>query len=181
MRRFSLTPHPDTPRGEVDRIEVDVLRIGAADVSLTWRLVGALASIRIPDPVGMRRADELWRTTCFEAFMRPDDQPGYVEINLAPSEAWAAYAFEGYREGMRLAPGAPRMVQSNAGGDALEVQAVFDGLAPGATREWKIGLSAVVEHADGRISYWALHHAPGKPDFHHRAAFALTLPVPEPA
>jgi hypothetical protein len=39
----------------------------------------------------------------------------------------------------------------------------------------RIGLSAVIEGKDGALSYWALRHAPGKPDFHHRRAFALEL------
>jgi len=32
-----------------------------------------------------------------------------------------------------------------------------------------------VENAAGSKSYWALRHAPGKPDFHHADAFALQL------
>ena len=31
------------------------------------------------------------------------------------------------------------------------------------------------KRADGRIGYWALAHAPGKPDFHHATAFALAF------
>ena len=40
-------------------------------------------------------------------------------------------------------------------------------------RELRIGLAAVVEEKSGALSYWALRHAPGKPDFHHPDAFAL--------
>ena len=36
-----------------------------------------------------------------------------------------------------------------------------------------LGLSAVVETRDGDLSYWALHHRAGRPDFHHPDAFAL--------
>jgi len=38
-----------------------------------------------------------------------------------------------------------------------------------------IAVSAVVEDQDGLLSYWALRHPPGKPDFHHADAFALVL------
>ena len=38
-----------------------------------------------------------------------------------------------------------------------------------------LGLSAVIEDDRGGLWYWALEHAPGKPDFHHRDAFALEL------
>ena len=30
---------------------------------------------------------------------------------------------------------------------------------------WQLGLSAILEEHDGTKSYWALAHAPGKPDF----------------
>ena len=39
-----------------------------------------------------------------------------------------------------------------------------------------LGLSAVIEGADGSLSYWALVHPPGKPDFHNADCFALELP-----
>ncbi len=38
-----------------------------------------------------------------------------------------------------------------------------------------LGLSVVIEEESGALSYWALRHAPGKPDFHHASAFALEL------
>jgi hypothetical protein len=38
-----------------------------------------------------------------------------------------------------------------------------------------LALSAVIEDEDGVLSYWALKHPAGKPDFHHRDAFALEL------
>ena len=37
-----------------------------------------------------------------------------------------------------------------------------------------LGLSAILEEEDGTISYWALAHGAGRPDFHHPACFALT-------
>jgi hypothetical protein len=33
----------------------------------------------------------------------------------------------------------------------------------------------VIESADGSISYWALRHPAGRPDFHHLDGFALLL------
>ncbi len=39
----------------------------------------------------------------------------------------------------------------------------------------KLALSAVVEDDSGTLSYWALKHAPGKPDFHHSDGFVLEL------
>ena len=58
----------------------------------------------------------------------------------------------------------------------LEAEISRDFLPPG--NSLRLGLSAVVEDADGGLSYWALRHPPGKPDFHHTDAFALQLVQP---
>ena len=44
-------------------------------------------------------------------------------------------------------------------------------------RDWtgRFGLAAVIEETNGRRSYWALAHPPGKPDFHHADGFALEV------
>ena len=44
-----------------------------------------------------------------------------------------------------------------------------------------LGLSAVLEDLNGEKTWWALAHAPDKPDFHHPDSFALELPAPETA
>jgi hypothetical protein len=40
---------------------------------------------------------------------------------------------------------------------------------------WQMSLTAVIEETNGRKSYWALAHAAGKPDFHHKDGFILEL------
>ena len=52
------------------------------------------------EPANRARADELWQTTCFEAFLEPRAATAYREFNFSPSGDWAAYDFDGYREGM---------------------------------------------------------------------------------
>ncbi len=64
--------------------------------------------------------------------------------------------------------------------NALEIVVAVDCNLPAELdldRTWMIGLSAVIEELDGRKSYWALAHAPGKPDFHQRTCFVLQLPA----
>jgi hypothetical protein len=48
---------------------------------------------------------------------------------------------------------------------------------PAGEADWEVGLSAVIEAADGALSYWALRHPAGRPDFHHPDCFALDLPA----
>ena len=87
-------------------------------------------------------------------------------------------AFRGYREGRALAAGPGPAIKVQRHGERLQLEAQLgpDLLPPG--RPLRLGLAAVVEHAGGGLSCWALHHVPGRPDFHHRDAFALQPVLP---
>jgi hypothetical protein len=60
-------------------------------------------------------------------------------------------------------------------GQRLELDAKIGQELLPAGRALRLGLSMVVEDTDGVLSYWALRHPPGKPDFHHTDAFASQL------
>lgn len=175
----TLTCHPETPSQAVRGIHVRVNKMQDGALALTFTLEGDLARLRIPPLQSPRRADRLWQHTCCEAFVAVQDTPAYYEFNFAPSSEWAAYAFRGYRDGASLAEEglAPEItVRSTA--DRLELDAVIrlDRLPLIlSSARLRLALAAVVEKTDGRLSYWALKHAPGKPDFHHPDAFALEL------
>ena len=64
-------------------------------------------------------------------------------------------------------------------GRGLALKAEIPVALPPLTRSIRLALSAVVEAADGELSYWALRHPPGRPDFHHIDAFDLQLDGPE--
>ncbi len=40
----------------------------------------------------------------------------------------------------------------------------------------EVGITAVIEHSDGVLSYWALHHPAAEADFHHRGGFRIQVP-----
>jgi hypothetical protein len=172
--RQSLAAHPDFPLAAVAGIEAVALRHGT-HLTLTYRLSGRTADIVLPQPAASLRRDELWRTTCFEAFIRPGDSEAYFEFNLAPSGEWAAYSFSGYRSEMANAEVAPPVIAFSAGPDGWALTATL-GLPDIAAVPWRIALTAVIEEAGGRKSYWSLAHAPGRPDFHHASGFILELP-----
>lgn len=178
METHELTAHPDHPPSTVSRIKA---RITSADenwLNLHWHIQDA-GQVVLPPFAGKGRADGLWRTTCFELFLRPIGGVGYIEINLSPSERWAAYDFIDYREDMAKRSLAREPVCTARIGQSI---AIFDAAIPLAglpPRPWSVGLCAVIEETGGIKSYWALAHPPGEPDFHAPACFALTLAAPE--
>ncbi|MBX3486231.1 DOMON-like domain-containing protein [Phenylobacterium sp.] len=175
--RAELVRHPDFPCDAVRAIEAQVEPLGPGMLAVRFVVAGDLGRLRLQPAAAPERTDELWRTTCLEAFAADAEGDGYTEYNLAPSTRWAAYRFEGYRRGLHAAEVGPPgiVVERTAGG--LDLRARLD-LARPASR---LGLAAVIEETSGRISYWAARHPAGRPDFHHADGFALELPPPSGA
>lgn len=178
--RQDLIVHPKSRCTAATHIAVDVARPRPATLALSYRVTGVMADLYLPPPAPPGRADELWRRTCFEAFVSASPGAAYFEFNFSPSTQWAAYGFGGHRTGMRVAgeTGAPFIeVRRTEERFELRVSLELDRvpLLP-SDAPWRLGLSAVIEETSGRKSYWALAHPPGKADFHHEDCFALELP-----
>jgi hypothetical protein len=177
-----LKIHPGSRCDAVTRIGVDVTR-HAGDLVLRYFLSGMIDDLCLPIVAAPSPADELWKHTCLEAFVRAAPNGSYFEFNFSPSTAWAAYRFSGYREGMSVAEQIAPQTELRRNTDIFELRThlklgMLSGLSP--QLPWQLGLSAVIEETGGRKSYWALAHPPGKADFHHSDCFALELPAASP-
>ena len=177
--RQQLRLHPDSHSVAVKSIDVEIARPRAGRLELSYIVTGQLSSIRMPSAAANARSNGLWRHTCFEAFIRAMPDAEYYELNFSPSGQWAAYQFSGYRNGMRVAnqiTEVPIEMRSSPDGCALQASLSLDQFRDlPRDRSWRLGLSAVIEDATGGVSYWALAHPPGKPDFHHADGFVLRL------
>jgi len=145
---------------------------GAMATTNIWFGIGAPASRFAMPTAEAGRAEDLWQSTCFEAFLRSDDDE-YREWNFAPNGQWAAYDFAAYRERSGNAEVAAPYIRME---DNLTWWALGATIAVEAGVEWQLGLSAILEEKDGTKSYWALAHPEGdKPDFHDPVCFAARL------
>ncbi len=177
--QLNLVPHPDThPSGPPFKVWVNIdhaASLGAVASTNIWFGVGAPASRFLLPAVAEQpaRSENLWETTCLEAWLRVPGSDAYREWNFAPSGNWAAYDFTSHRDGRSDAEvGAPYVrLEDNMTWWALGAT------IPVAAQPWELGLSAILEEKDGTKSYWALAHPEGdKPDFHDPACFTARLP-----
>lgn len=183
MQATPLLPHPTTPDEALASITVEVDSPTADLLVLYYRVTGDIDRIALPAQAASKSQDLLWKHTCFEAFISLPDSEGYYEFNFSPSSQFAVYRFEDYRQGAQpvaLTP-PPRVICRRREGELdIDVDIRLDGVpelsnAISKGRELRLAVSAVIENDQGQISYWALAHPPGKPDFHHRDGFALVL------
>jgi hypothetical protein len=177
--QLNLIPHPSTPLAQppfkVWATVDHAASLGAVATTNIWFGVGAPAErFVIPEVSDPSRADELWKTTCFEAFLWAAGEETYREWNFAPKGNWAAYDFSGYRQDMAEAEvDSPPYIRME---DNFTWWTVGATIAVEADKQWELGLSAVLEEKDGTKSYWALAHPSEKPDFHAAGCFAARLP-----
>jgi hypothetical protein len=173
-RTLVLTPHPSESCDAVQALQATVTRHPDGLLAVRYTVAGDPNGLRIPPARPPRRTDDLWRHTCCEAFIAPDEGASYLEFNFSPSGEWASYRFTAYRAGRTDHPESAS-VAAIRGEEALTLEAsarlgCLRGEAP-----VKVALAAVIEESNGRLSHWALRHPTGRPDFHHPDGFALQI------
>ncbi len=172
MQTLELTPHPAFHPGKVSGVSVRWTQLNDGRLMLRYRVDGC-ADLVVPPFKGHGQADELWKSTCFELFLY-DGNGRYREFNFSPSGQWAVYGFAGYRnrDGDAALRDHPEIKHET--GDSVFVLTVFieSAILFGAERA---ALSAVIEEAGGRPSYWALAHNGLKPDFHDPFGFRVPI------
>jgi hypothetical protein len=181
--RTPLLCHPSTPDDIVTGITVEVDSLTTDLLVLNYRIRGDIDRLQLPPQAASRFQDLLWQHTCLEAFLGFDDSDTYFEFNFSPSSQWAVYRFDSYRQNVTsLNPVPPPRVivrrrDDELGADVDIHLSAIPGLTAGEIegRDLRLAVSAVMQSEQGVISYWALAHPPGKPDFHHRDGFALRL------
>jgi hypothetical protein len=164
-----LVRHPSTPAGAVHTVDAELERVVGGAIA-TFRVSGDLSRLVLPEPAAAGRADDLWKTTCFELFVEGEGAT-YREFNFSPSTHWAAYEFADYRQ---PSGNAEAQVEITCSSDPRQLILIAN-ISSEVPNPARVGLSAVIEETDGVLRYWAAAFAPGKPDFHARATRALLL------
>jgi hypothetical protein len=174
-----LIHHPDTTGNIIKDVHIGVKALFQnGSLRLQYDLLGTINSLLIPETKAAEETTGLWEHTCFEAFVAIVDESPYHEFNFSPSGQWAAYAFDDYRKSRTWRIHSPPAFSYVCTNDRLSMEVVISEQdLPDNPKHntYRLGLTAVLETKDGELSYWALCHPAGKPDFHHRTGFTLSF------
>jgi hypothetical protein len=157
-------------------------------LSLSFRLNNA-HNFQLPPQLGEgERRKELWKLSCFEVFIRPNNSEHYVEFNLSPEGHWNAFEFDGYRS--------PSGLENLKEVDLTNPPMLATTGVPVADKPWRldsqidlrglpekylipgnrmIGVSAVLLDTQGKAHFFALNHPAPKADFHDPKSHTLRL------
>jgi hypothetical protein len=176
-RTFSLVPFGKDPT--LPDLEV-IGTIARRDpfFSIQFTLLGAIDRIALPAPSATPlRKNNLWKETCLEFFLGIKASPSYWEFNLSPAGHWNIYRFNNYRQGMEeesAYPELPFITETESDAFSLSLTLDLDEIIP-IGKVLEVGISAVTQFKDDKITHWALKHPSSKADFHHRDSFAIAL------
>jgi hypothetical protein len=177
VQSFSLQPFSQADPRPAVTITGTITR-RAHTLAIRYDLRGPLADLAIPGPADTPgRRHGLWEATCFEFFLAVQDAPGYWEFNLSPAGHWNVYRFAVYRQGMAEEAAVTSLpIGLRSRPDSLLLSLKFDlaRIVP-AGQALVAGITAVIQLAGGRVTYWALTHPGPQPDFHRRDSFIIEL------
>jgi hypothetical protein len=171
-----LKIHPNVPCRAAIQIEAAITRPRSYCLELSYVITGHVEELSLPPATAAKPAHELWRHTCFEAFIRTT-QTEYYEFNFSPTGAWVAYRFSDYRRGQSVAAIPVPVITARSDSDrySLHASLQLESLYVPEHPRWHVGLSAVIEDKTGHLSYWALAHTADKPDFHRPESFVREI------
>ncbi len=174
---FSLQPFAEGAPVPPFSITGAISRRGT-HLTITYTLAGPLQELVIA-PLAEEPARQwvLWETTCFEFFLAIQDAVGYWEFNLSPAGHWNVFRLASYRQGLQEEPvfkALPFTVQRQPEVLTLTLEVDLAAIIP-AGQPLEAAISSVLQHEDGRLSYWALTHSGPEPDFHWREGFVIKL------
>ena len=160
------------------QLRASIKRLDQGILALDYELVVPADQLIWPAAAASpQRRDGLWQSTCLELFIAQPNEPRYWEINLSPSGDWNVYRLSSYRQGLQAEPLIERIsLNSQSAADRHQLHARVE-LPPALSQvaPLQANLCAVLEHANGSNSYWALCHTGSEADFHARAGFVLEV------
>lgn len=179
MDTKTIALHPFIDNSLCSSLSVNVELSRTADfLYLKYRVHGCRERIVWPPEVLVpQRLDNLWESTCFELFIKPEGSVGYFEFNLSPNGCWNMYRFEEYRKGMAVESILKQMsseLHMEDGETVLRSSFALAGLVK-PDDCLLMGISCVFQHTDGTKSYWAAVHPSSEPDFHHPDSFCVNV------
>lgn len=173
-----IEPRVDTMSAALNIEITGTVELEGAALNVAYQISGAPEQVKAasnhPQPT---RKNDLWRTTCFELFMKAPAASEYWEVNLAPSCDWNMYHFTGYRSALQ-----PELQIADIKITPEVNQTHFTGLRatlpvppPLLSQPFAMGICCVIEDIEGKLHYFALRHDGVKPDFHNPAGFVLSF------
>lgn len=138
---------------------------------LTFRINGELKEYIFPKQSKLKKANELWKATCFELFLA-DEEERYYELNFSSSLVWNLYVLDAYRAEpkefeLEEEPNITIVQKDN------EFHIVFE-LETKAINFEKFkyyNMATILLNKEKERTFWTINHLNDTPNFHNKESF----------
>lgn len=148
------------------------VHLNQKSIALSFLIKGELEGYSFPPEAKQRRANELWKATCFELFLANSKHEAYYELNFSSSFSWNFYRLSAYRaelEEMALLSSPKIEIMRKED----EVQVFFElALEAGFLAQFDLyNVAVVLLKKENERGFWSLKEMREAPDFHCRENF----------
>jgi len=137
---------------------------------LSFSVKGDIDNYIFPSPSKVKRADELWKATCFELFLAHGDSKEYYELNISPSLAWNFYYLKDYRANIQeVKLSSPITLHTDKEKNSYTIECKLEGFDFKKFDTYNI--TAILLTQKEERTFWSLKPMKNIPDFHNREYF----------
>lgn len=150
------------------------LILNSNKLSLHFKISGALKSYSFPKKEKLKRANELWRATCFELFLANSKTKIYYEINISPTLHWNIYRLETYRaEPKELIVSSEAIIKIREDEQSYEINFELECKELDLAEFDQYNLAVILLNNQNEREFWTIRPMGKSPDFHDRDGFSL--------
>ena len=167
MKHF-LQPHSQ----KTELTIVSRLTFDSNNISLHFKISGAVKKYQIPLKENLKRANNLWKATCFELFLANSKTQSYYEINISPTLHWNIYRLETYRaEPKELISSSKPIIEIKEDEKSYEIDFELECKELDLVEFDQYNLAVILLNKQNEREFWAVNPVGERPDFHDRGGF----------
>ena len=143
-------------------------------ILLHFKVKGKLEAYQFSQKEKIKRANELWRATCFELFLANSKTQSYYEINISPTLSWNIYYLEKYRaKPKEIAISSKPMIVTREDLQSYEIEFELECKELDLTKFDQYNLAVILLNKSNEREFWAINPVGKSPDFHDRGGFVF--------
>ena len=160
-------------QSKTNDISIDFfLELSTNKLHIEFRVTGELDNYIFPQKSNLKRADELWKATCFELFLRNTETEAYYELNFTSSLSWNFSYLNSYRAKVQEVKGLGQVkieVFTNDNNFKIFFELETDTFS---FNQFNIYNAAVIlKNSNDERTFWSLGLPSKVPDFHDEKGF----------
>jgi len=140
-------------------------------LSLSFSLEGGLEDYLFPAVCKNKKANELWKATCFELFLASSNEEAYYELNVSPSLEWNFYSLPTYRAEVKEVENVSLNINTFKKENTYEINMTLESDILDFESFDTCNMTAILLTKNRERTFWSLKPMGDVPDFHNKEFF----------